>query len=121
MTRRFDLMHEQPPIPRVQSFSREFTYLCRRKLGVDLKTSRAVLRLWSKFAKEQLSRGRQIHLDHIGGWKLATYTREGRVYVVPKFKASIQLKAAIQKAKDSGAVNLKPKHKRSYQERTSKI
>jgi hypothetical protein len=121
MTRRFDLMDEQPPIPRTKSFSREFTYLCRRKLGIDLKTSRAVLRLWSKFAKEQLSRGRQIHLDHMGGWKLATYKREGTVYIVPKFKASIQLKAAIQKAKAFGTVNLKPKHKLSYQERTSEI
>jgi hypothetical protein len=114
-------MDEQTPIPRTQSFSREFTYLCRRKLGVDLKTSRAVLRLWSKFAKEQLSRGRQIHLDHLGGWRLAMYTREGTVYIVPKFKASSQLKAAIRQAKDSGAINLKPKHKVSYQERTTKI
>jgi hypothetical protein len=57
----------------------------------------------------------------MGGWKLATYTREGRVYIIPKFKASSQLKGAIQKAKDSGTVNLKPSYKRSYQERISKI
>lgn len=83
-----------------KGFTQDFTLLCRRKLGLDVWTSRAVMGLWAEFAAEKLSGRQRIELQGFGSFRLVKrkFNLCGVVTVV-RFRPAAKLKKSIKKLK----------------------
>jgi len=81
-----------------KGFTQDFTLLCRRRLGCDVWTSRAVMRLWTEFAAQKLCAGQRIEMQGFGSFRLVKrkYNLCGVVTVV-KFRPSTKIKKAFKK------------------------
>lgn len=81
-----------------KGFSQEFTLLCRRRLGCDVWTSRAIIRLWVELAGQKLCVGQRIELQGFGSFRLVRRKFNlGGVVTVVKFRPARKLKTAFNK------------------------
>jgi nucleoid DNA-binding protein len=81
-----------------KGFTQDFTLLCRRTLGCDVWTSRAVMRLWAEFATQELCASRRIEMQGFGSFRLVKRKYNfGGVVTVVKFQPSTKLRKTFKK------------------------